>query len=589
MIDLEGLSAGYETCMDVLLVEDDPVSQHLLERRMRKRGHSVDCVQSAEAALEKLAEKDYQMIFLDIGLPGMNGIELNRWVRENDTEPPTYVLVGTGETGETRLNEILDAGADDYVAKPYQSSQLDTRLAVAENSVENLCERSRLQRELAFLAEHDPLTGLLNRRQLESIINAAADSDGSKALLQLDLDHFKTINDTFGHLEGDKHLIEVARLLRKHLPDSAQIVRFGGDEFVAVLPKVTMHQATDLADRLIEKISGTKIQQGSLTMRSGASIGITRIRSGLSAAELLKEVDTACYRAKSLGKNCSQVYVPFDSDLFLKSDFKEAIDGDRLELWFQPICDLKTGAICFQEALLRFLPAKGKPAVEAAQFMSEINSAKNAPLLDRFVVREVCKILAENPGLTTSVNIHAGSVCDWTFVGYVEQQLKAVGVQGQRLILEITETREIPDPPLAKSIIERFAALGVRSALDDLGAGFTSIFVLKDWSIPLVKVDGQLIRDLPNDRFNRTFIEALGYLAKGLGFHTVAERIETKEEWFEAVRLGVHWGQGHLIAVARREPYSDKEIQLPFLNQALDSLSEVSAGPGNPEAAPDAL
>ena len=570
--------------MDVLLVEDDPVSQLLLERRIRKRGHSVDCVQSAEAALEKLAEKNYSMIFLDIGLPGMNGIELNRRVRENDTDPPTYVLVGTGETGEARLNEILDAGADDYVAKPYQSSQLDTRLAVAEKSVENLVERSRLQRELSFLAEHDPLTGLLNRRQLESIINQAAESETPTALVQLDLDHFKQINDTFGHLAGDKHLIEVARLLREYLPSSAQIVRFGGDEFVAVLPDVSMHQATEFADALIEKIRSIRIQQGSLAVRSGASVGISRVHQDGSATELLKEVDTACYRAKSLGKNCSQVYVPFDSDLFLKENSNEAVDGDRLELWFQPICDLKTGAICFQEALLRFLPAKGKPAVEAAQFMTEINSAKNAPLLDRFVVRKVCRTLAETPDLTASVNVHSGSVCDWSFVDYVEQQLAIARVDGQRLILEITETRDIPDPPLARSIIERLATFGVRSALDDLGAGFTSIFVLKDWSIPLVKVDGQLIRDLPNDRFNRTFIEALGYLAKGLGFHTVAERIETEDEWAEAVRLGVPWGQGHLIAVARREPYSDEEIHLPSLPQKADSPNSDPSDPANPNS-----
>ena len=538
---------------------------------MAKRGHSVDCVDSAEAALQRLSLKNYPMIFLDIGLPGMSGLELNRRVRANDTEPPTYVLVGTGETGEKRLREILDAGADDYVAKPYQLSILDTRLAVAEKGVQSLEQQSRMQRELTFLAEHDPLTGLLNRGRLETILREASQSDSPTVLLQMDLDHFKQINDSFGHLVGDRHLREVAQRMREILPDSTHIVRFGGDEFVAVLPDRTIKQATGFAEQLINTISELKVGEGPLNVRSGASVGLSLMRSEATPSETLREADAACYRAKSMGKNCVQAYVSFDSDLFAeegettdRSDPAEAPEGDRLELWFQPICDLSDGSLSFQEALLRFIPANGKPAVDAAMFMAEINSAQRAPSLDRFVIRRICRELARYPELTASVNINAVSICDWSFVQYVEERLAEADVEGGRLILEITETNQIPDLPLARSVVEQLASMGVRSALDDLGAGFTSIPMLKYLPIGLVKVDGALIRDLSSDRFNRSFIDALGRLAKGLDFETVGERIETREELAEAKHLGICYGQGHLFGAARRKPYTAGELADSF-------------------------
>lgn len=548
--------------MEILLVEDDPVSRRVLELRLSRRGHSVDCVGSAEAALDKLSHKTYPMIFLDIGLPGMDGLEMNRRVRANDTDPPTYVLVGTGETGEGRLAEILDAGADDYVAKPYQQSILDTRLAVAEKSIETLREQSRLRRELTFLAAHDPLTGLYNRRQIDAILRESVESGESTVLMQLDLDHFKQINDTFGHQVGDEHLVEISELMRDTLPDSTRLVRLGGDEFVAVVPGATIKEVTHDAEALIERIQNIKIDNGSVSVRSGASIGITLVRSDVLFADLLREADAACYRAKSLGKNCAQVYVPFNSDLFGEagSADKAAADSDRLELWFQPVCRLSNGTICFHEALLRFVPGAGNPAVDAAMFMAEIYRTENAAALDRFVIREICKALARHPSLTASINISASSICDWDIYKYIERHLAMSGVDGHRLILEVTENRDIPDLPLARSVIDQLSAIGVRAALDDLGAGFTSITTLKHLPIGLVKVDGELVRNLSNDPFNRAFIEALGKLAHGLNFETVAERIETEAEWEETKKLGITYGQGHLLGVARREPYVESEL-----------------------------
>lgn len=551
--------------MDVLVIEDDAVSRLLLERRISQNGYHVDSVDSAEKALEQLKKRSYPILFLDIGLPGMSGLDLIRHIRNDDTDPPTYLLVGTGETGEERMREILDAGANDYVAKPYLKSALDTRLAVAGNTVESLRERSRLGRELTFIAKHDPLTGLFNRRQLEELLEESSRLERPSALFQVDLDQFKQINDRFGHPAGDQYLIDVARTLEKKFSKSSKIVRLGGDEFVVIADGLTMIEAPLLADEIIAAIREISVEDGQSVADSGASIGITELSADVAPSELLKQVDIACYRAKTLGKSRAQLYVPFSTELLCEDGFdpenKKA--EDHLELWFQPICELHSGKVAFHEALLRFIPGEGKTAVDASMFMTEITRRENVFKLDRFVVRRACAALSNYPDLVTSVNVDASSICDHSFVRYIEDQLRQREIKGERLLLEITERNGIPDIPVARTVIKQLADLGVRCALDDLGAGFNSISLLKHLPIDLVKVDGELIHDLGNDRYNRSLIEALGRLAQGLNFQTVGEKIETEEEWWAASQLGIVYGQGHLIGAARREPYEQSELSLP--------------------------
>lgn len=556
--------------MEILLVEDDKINRLLIERRLTKLDHQICSVGSAEEALEQLEKHQFPMLFVDIGLPGMNGIELIQTIRRNEAEaePPIYILVGTGKTGQEHLREILDAGADDYVAKPFWMDILDTRLLVAGNSVEILAERSRLRKELIYLAEHDPLTGLLNRRQLDSLLEEAIESDVETVLLQLDLDHFKQINDMCGHHAGDEHLKDVSRILGELLPDSTSAVRLGGDEFVALVEGMSVREVFKRAEGIISSICELQIGDGNLALHSGASIGLTNVRAGCSATELLKEADLACYRAKSLGKSCAQIYVPFNPDLFLQENEEPggltSVD-DRLELWFQPVCELRSGKIFFHEALLRFIAGSGNAEVDAGMFMAELTRSENTPALDRFVVRRACSALTRFPDLTVSINVDACSFCDWKFVKFIESSLSNSGIPGDRLILEITEVNQIPDRMIANSVIEYLAKLGVNCILDDLGTGFNAITLLKVLPFKLVKVDGEFIQNLDSDAYNQLMIGALKYLADGLRFEMVGERIETAEEWNEARRLGVTYGQGHLIGAARDQPYQASELNLPGL------------------------
>lgn len=553
------------------MVEDDTVTQLLLKSAMVKRGHTVTCLTNAEDALVLLEGKWFQLVVLDIGLPGMNGLELCQRMRKLPNGEHYYIIVGTGVKGAKELTNILEAGADDYIAKPYIPSLLDVRIAVAEKRVQEIEDRDRMQRELVFLAKHDPLTRLLNRWQLDAAIEEAVQNSeitgAQGSLLIIDLDHFKEVNDTCGHQAGDRLLVHVAESLQNTLPKEAIIVRYGGDEFVAVLPNTPTSSAIELTDLLAEAINGLDLPDVPDMIRPSASMGMTSINKGYDALDLLKEADTACYRAKSLGKNRAEVFVRFNEKLLIprkKSRSPSAhpaeIDDDELELWFQPICNLQTGEILFQEALLRFVSSRSKNPVQAGMFMSQMNDRAYIRSLDRFVVQEICNCFNEYPNLTASINIHAHSVTDMNFADTLIDLLQENKIPGSRLFLEITETQSITDLPLAESVIGRIRKTGVQFALDDLGAGFASLVTLKTLPISLVKIDGSLIRNLPEESFSQTFLHALGVFSVGIGFQTVAERLEKLDEMVSARNFGIHYGQGYLIGRPRRLPYTQAEI-----------------------------
>lgn len=547
---------------------------------MARRGHRVVSTNSAESALRTLSQQWFPLIFLDLGLPGMGGLEFCRKVRSLEDGDLVYIIVGTGETGSEKLAEILRAGADDYIAKPYLRGLLEVRLAVAEKHVRQIEQRAKLEKELLFLAKHDPLTRLWNRWQLNEVITRALQQNQEEnvegSLLLLDLDHFKDVNDTCGHQVGDQLLQTVASSLQQNFPTDSWLIRFGGDEFVAVLPRTPVFAAVEKARRVAEQISQIDFPNLPDVVRPSCSIGITALHHNCSTQELLKEADMACYRAKSLGKNRVEVYVRFDEALLepkpvvrkIKKPEAEIVENDDLELWFQPVCNLQNGQIFYQEALMRFVSARTKNPIQASLFMSQLTDHSNSRALDRFVIHEIIHHLVKNPTLVASVNISAMSVTEWAFAELIIQLLDKYQIAPGRLFLEITETHSISDLSLAKTILNRLSNRGVQCMLDDLGAGFSSIVILKSLPIQIVKIDGSLIEDSHQEGFNRVFLDALEVFSRGVGFVTVAERIETIEELQTARTHGIQFGQGYLIAKPRKVPYQNHEIPVELFQNS---------------------
>jgi len=556
----------------VLVIEDDHPTRMLLERIIRARGHEVVGCVSAEAALERLKDEFFPLITLDIQLPGMSGLELARLLRSRPEGNHYYILVGTG-IGSDRyedLREILEAGADDYIGKPYNPGLLDVRLTVAEAAVKAIARRKQLEADLKFLARHDPLTRLFNRSQLDPAMAAATQAarEGRQGVvLYLDLDNFKIINDTLGHDAGDKLLLQIAATLKRLVRADDFLVRFGGDEFVVILPDCTMENAVRLAKSLIAKIEDIIFVAEGRSFHVGASIGAALIDGTMEGGKVMGCADAACYAAKARGRNRVEVHsaetgeiAQLIADTDWSTRIRDAMRDGSLQLWFQPVVSVARREIIYQEILLRYVDPALRISVNPDVFLSAVRRFGQSIRLDRFVIAKSFEALAMNPGLSVSINISGALFGDETYCDFVESRLRISGIAPERVLFEITENELIPNLQNASIAIERLQAAGCRFALDDFGAGFSSLTYLKNLPVDFLKIDGSFVRDLPNQPFNQAALKAIRIIADALEIGTVAEYVEEAEESELLQQIGISYVQGHYIAVPRSTPYTISEI-----------------------------
>ncbi len=558
--------------LDVLIVEDDAVTRALLDRIIRKRGHNTVLCESAELALSRLVERFYPVILLDVQLPGMSGLELSRHLRSQRDGDQYYILVGTGNDKPQDLKDILDAGASDYVAKPYNPDFLNVRLTVAEKQVKEIAARKHLERELLFLATRDPLTKLLNRSQLEpALVNAisAVQKGRPAAVLYIDLDNFKIVNDTVGHEAGDKLLTTLSTMLKSATRPGDELVRFGGDEFVVILLDAGLDMALAVAERLREKVEAFRFLEGEMTFRIGASIGIAPVNSLLTPSELLVAADTACYAAKAGGRNRVEVYSQEDSSLaklIADTDWAtrigEAMKDGSLELWFQPVVDTRTREMLYQETLLRYIDPGHTMIISPGAFLNSAQRSGQGAKLDRFVIDRAVKMLKDDPGISVGINLSAPSFNDSDIISYIGNALDTAGVKGGRFFLEITESEIISRLDSARDMLHEIKEMGVQIALDDFGAGFSSLAYLQNLPVDFLKIDGSFMRDLLTNPFNQAVIRAIKEVASIKGIKTVAEFVENGDQLDMLAELGVDYAQGFFIGRPRSRAYSQAEVDV---------------------------
>lgn len=512
------------------------------------------------------------MILLDVQLPGMSGLELSRHLRSQRDGDQYYILVGTGNDKPQDLRDILDAGASDYVAKPYNPDFLNVRLTVAEKQVKEIAARKRLERELLFLATRDPLTKLLNRSQLEpALLNAISTvQDGRPAaVLYIDLDNFKIVNDTVGHEAGDKLLTTLSTMLKSATRPGDELVRFGGDEFVVILLDACLDMALAVAERLREKVEAFRFFECGMTFRIGASIGIAPVNALLTPSELLVAADTACYAAKAGGRNRVEVYSQEDSSLaqlIADTDWAtrigEAMKDGSLELWFQPVVDTRTRKMLYQETLLRYIDPGHTMIISPGAFLNSAQRSGQGAKLDRFVIDRAVKMLKDDPGISVGINLSAPSFNDREIISYIGNALETAGVNGSRFLLEITESEIISHLDSARDVLQEIKDMGVQIALDDFGAGFSSLAYLQNLPVDFLKIDGSFMRDLLTNPFNQAVIRAIKEVAGIKGIKTVAEFVENVDQLDMLAELGVDYAQGFFIGRPRSRSYSQEEVDV---------------------------
>jgi diguanylate cyclase (GGDEF)-like protein len=431
--------------------------------------------------------------------------------------------------------------------------------AVASMLVQ-LNARLDAERRLQHIAEHDDLTGLPNRRAvLEEIDRRQTGENGQMALLFLDLDRFKYMNDFLGHVAGDRVLLTVADRIRMSIRPSDYAARLGGDEFVVLMDCAEGELgAVATANRLIELVS-RPIEVNSQHVSHTASVGIALdANHDMTGVEMLGHADVALYAAKTQGRNRAVV---FDDLLRLEVAertntemmLREAIDNDGLRLFYQPEFDLTTGQILAVEALIRCQhPVTG--LVPAGQFIAVAEETGLVVDLGRWVLEEACRQMAiwrdRYPGLDMimRVNMSPAQLSTPGIVDHISRCLRTSNLQGSQLCLEITEHAVMQDVDRALGILNEFRSLGVRLALDDFGTGFSSMTQLKRLPINTLKVDMSFVIGLANDPADQAIVESIAHLSEAFGLDLVGEGVETREDMLELVRLGCHRAQGFLLS-----------------------------------------
>jgi diguanylate cyclase (GGDEF)-like protein/PAS domain S-box-containing protein len=424
--------------------------------------------------------------------------------------------------------------------------------------IQDIEARKRTEVELLHLAEHDTLTGLLNRRGFEPMLTAALDRarTGTRAaLLVLDLDNFKYVNDKLGHQSGDRIIESVATVLRTFVRESDYLARLGGDEFAILLTQTNASGAVHVAQNLLTAIRSAATLASARAHRLTTSIGVTMLDASQQGAdEAMSQADTAMYTAKEAGRD--QVRVWGDGSVAQQAivermawagRIEEAFHNDGFVMLAQPILTLRTGAAHHYELLLRMRDTEGNLLPPVA-FLPTAERFDLVQGIDRWVVNHAIELLqrSRDHSYSLAVNLSGRSIGDQAILDLLIRELPRE--LGRRLTFEITETATIADLGVAADFSRDLQRLGCRVALDDFGVGFGSFGYLKHLPFDSLKIDGDFVKECTSSRTDRLIIEAIIGVAKGLGRQSVAEFVEDAATVAYLRTVGVDQCQGYFIS-----------------------------------------
>jgi diguanylate cyclase (GGDEF)-like protein len=536
----------------LLILEDNPADAELALHQLRRAGFDPIWRRvEDEAGFRANLDPELDLIIADYHQPSFDGLRALKLLQEAGLDIP-FVIV-SGAIGEDLAVATVRQGAMDYVLKD--------RLARLGTAVQNALEQSQLrrrqreaQRALEHLALHDGLTDLPNRLLLRQRVEQAIADHPTVALLLLDIDNFKEINDTFGHQVGDRLLREVGPRLGEQLTPADLIARLGGDEFAIVLPNADADQALRVAHSMLRVERPFLIDGHPLEVT--ASIGIAVFpQHGADAETLLRRADVAMYLAKR-SANSYALYRPEDdpydaSRLLLRTDLRTAITEGEIILHYQPQVAIATGEVTGLEALARWRhPTRGWiPPVEFIQVAERMALIKplTAHVLE-LAARQVVHWQAMGISLPVAVNVSMRNLLDPQFPETLESTISAAGVEARKLKLEITESALMVEPTRVLETMNRVRAMGFAFAIDDFGTGYSSLAYLQRLPVEELKIDRAFVGQLPVDQGSLAIVRATIELAGSMGLDVVAEGVEDEATWQTLQRLGCSMAQGYFLS-----------------------------------------
>ncbi len=583
---------------DILIVDDTPENLRLLSNMLSRRGYRVRKAISGSMALTAVQTLAPDLILLDIMMPDMDGYALCDRLKGDDRTRDIPVVFLSA------LNDVFDkvkafsVGGADYIGKPFQieevlarvhhqlriksvereirqlnadleervderTSQLRERTRQLESAnrqlLDEIGQRERIQKRLKYLAYHDRLTNLPNRAQFEIKLTESLEDeklDGDLAVLFIDCDRFKVVNDSLGHAVGDELIKSLAKRLRDNLDDEVIVARWGGDEFVALLYDNNEADVIALAQDLLKVLSEPH-QLSRHEVFVNTSIGIAFSVADLSPEELLRNADAAMYRAKALGGNRYHLFDPMLHQealerLALENDLRYAYERNEFEVYYQPILNLQTGELFGFEALLRWHhPQRGW--VSPSEFIPTIEETGLIDQVGEWVLEEACTQLVQwhrdwKLPLVMSVNLSVRQFAQPDFLDQVDRVLINTGIEPKFLKLEITETALMENSNSTLYILKQLKSRQIKISIDDFGTGYSSLSYLQTFPVDTLKIDRAFVVGMSESPDGKGLVPAILNLARATNIETIAEGIETIEQRDSLRSLGCNFAQGFLFA-----------------------------------------
>ncbi|MEL7034374.1 MAG: EAL domain-containing protein [Cyanobacteria bacterium J06592_8] len=549
---------------EILIVDDTLDNLRLLANILTARGYEVRTAKNGKMALRSVQSHSPDLILLDINMPDLNGYEVCQQLKKSDATcdiPIIFLSV---------LDEVIDkvkafeVGGVDYVTKPFHAEEILARVQTHLTIREKQRQLEQAEAQLKYTALHDPLTKLPNRACFLQLIEHSIylnkrHSEYLYAVLFIDLDRFKVVNDSLGHGMGDLLLQEVAKRLKVCVRTSDTVARFGGDEFAILLEELAdVHDVIQIAQRVQEQLNRS-FYLNDYEVHSGASIGIALSTMNYQdATEILRDADAAMYRAKNQGKG---QYVIFDpiiqasamQRLRLENQLRRAIKEQEFCLYYQPIIDAHTGDLRSFEALIRWNTSEEK-AISPMQFIPIAEETGLITSIGLWVFQEACHQLQEWQKVSKTVpvmlniNLSPIQLKHINLVQNIEWLLNETGVSGSSLKLEITESCLLENVEAQISILNEIKKLGIAICIDDFGTGYSSLSRLHEFPIDTLKIDRFFIEQMETEAGHLETIKMIIALAHSLDMDVVAEGVETTSQLEKLAALDCDLIQGYLVS-----------------------------------------
>jgi diguanylate cyclase (GGDEF)-like protein len=440
-------------------------------------------------------------------------------------------------------------------------------IARASNSFIN--ERKTANEKLSYQASHDPLTGLLNRREFahnaNKLLSTVTMGQTEHALCYMDLDQFKVVNDTCGHAAGDEMLRQLSQVLTDTLRYNDTLARLGGDEFGVLIENCSLDDAYQISKKLLEVIQDYQFFWEGHSFRVSVSIGLVTISEvTLNLTEVLKNADAACYIAKDGGRNRIHVYHPEDSEIAQRHGemqwvprINQALEENCFCLYAQDIVPLDGRDDKHYEVLLRMIDDKGH-VIPPGAFLPAAERYNLISAIDRWVIENTFRLLTANPIFLkktcfVSINLSGHSITDDAFLNFIITQLHECGIDANKICFEITETAAISNLNTAATFISTLKNLGCQFALDDFGSGLSSFAYLKYLKVDYLKIDGMFVKDIIDDPIDHAMVKSINQIGQVMGMQTIAEFVENDEIKAMLKEIGVNYAQGY--GIGKPQPF----------------------------------